>query len=240
MNRLLFILSFCLVCFSCVHAQKQAAHSLTAAPAKAAAFSELEAQMVRQGLVNVKRLIPDAILDIRYASENNFLQVNVYGGYRQCYLQPDVAAKLAKADSVLKSLKPGWKFVLFDCARPVSVQQKMWDALQMPAAEKGKYVSNPKNLSVHNLGAAVDLSLADEKSNYLDMGTDFDYFGELAYPFMEQTLLRQGKLNQSHIDNRTVLRVAMKKAGFSNVPHEWWHFNAFSREVARTKYVRID
>lgn len=209
-------------------------------PSKAVVFSELEIDMVKQGLVNIKRLIPDAILDIRYASENNFLKVSVYGDYKRCYLQPDVALKLVKADSILKSLKPGWKFVLFDCARPVSVQLKMWDALKMPAAEKGKYVSNPKNLSVHNVGAAIDLSLADEKGNYLDMGTDFDHFGDLAYPFMEQSLLKQGKLNESQVENRKTLRVAMKKAGFSNVPYEWWHFNAFSRNIARAKYVRID
>ena len=206
---------------------------------KSAQVSELEFKMMKAGLVNIKKHIPDAVLDIRYATDNNFLKVNVYGDYKQCYLQPDVALKLQKADSLLKVAHPGWKFVLYDCARPISVQVKMWNALKMPAAEKGKYVSNPQNLSVHNLGAAIDLGLADEKGIYLDMGTDFDYFGELAYPFMETQLLKSGKLTAKQVDNRKALRDAMKTAGFTNVPHEWWHFNAFSRNIARTKYQAV-
>ena len=203
-------------------------------------FSELETRLIRQGLVNVKKLIPDAILDIRYATANNFLGANVYGAFNQCYLQPDVARKLQKADSLLKASHAGWRLLLYDCARPVSVQQKMWDMLKMPAAEKGKYVSNPAHLSVHNLGAAVDLSLADETGKPVDMGTDFDHFGDLAYPFMEAQLLREGKLTENQVKNRQILRAAMKGAGFSGIPHEWWHFNSASRNLARDRYRKID
>lgn len=196
--------------------------------------------MRREGLVNVKYIIRDAILDIRYASEDNFMKTNVYGDYDQCYLQPEVAKKLRVADSILKRHKPGWRFVLYDCARPVSVQFRMWKSLDMPAAEKGKYLSNPNNLSVHNLGAAVDIALADENGKYADMGTEYDYFGELAYPFMESSMLAQGKLTGEQVENRKILRLALKTAGFTNVPHEWWHFNAFGRNIAKIKYKKID
>lgn len=196
--------------------------------------------MIRHGLKNVRYFIPDAVIDLRYASENNFLKTNVYGDFNACYLQADVIARLVKADSVLKVLKPGWRFVFYDCTRPVSVQKKMWEVLDVPIAEKGKYVSNPKNLSVHNLGAAVDISLADEKGNYADMGTDFDYFGELAYPFMENALLKKGLLSPEQVANRKVLREVMKQAAFSNQPYEWWHFNAYSRPLAKQKYNSVD
>ena len=119
------------------YAQRHALAEISAVPGFSRRFSALELQMIRQGLVNVQRYVPDAVLDIRYATENNFLGVNVYGRYDRCYLQPEVAAKLHRADSLLKVSRPGWKLVLYDCARPVSVQQKMWDALQMPRAEKG-------------------------------------------------------------------------------------------------------
>lgn len=240
MNRLFFGLCFLLSQSLASYAQQQALHPTATLPFSGVRFSEMEKTMIRQGLINVKYWIPDAILDIRYATDNNFLHVNVYGDYNKCYLQPDVVKKLQKADSLLKVTKPNWKFVMYDCARPVSVQVKMWDVLKMPAAEKGKYVSNPKNLSVHNLGAAVDIALADEQGKYLDMGTEFDYFGDLAYPFMESTLVQQGKLTQTQVENRKILRAAMKGAGFSNVPYEWWHFNAYSRNLAREKYGRID
>lgn len=240
MNRLLFILCFLWAAATGTYAQRNALAGVSAVPGFSQRFSALEMQMIRQGLVNIQRYVPDAVLDIRYATENNFLGVNVYGRYDRCYLQPEVAAKLHRADSLLKVSRPGWKLVLYDCTRPVSVQQKMWDALKMPRAEKGKYVSNPQNLSVHNLGAAVDLGLADERGRYADMGTEFDYFGELAYPFMEEQLLREGRLSAEQVANRQVLRSAMRRAGFSAIPHEWWHFNADSRNVARAKYIRID
>ncbi|MCG9910654.1 MAG: M15 family metallopeptidase [Flavobacteriales bacterium] len=207
---------------------------------KAVTISELEKRMIQHGLSNVKKHIPDAILDIRYATENNFLRKNVYGDFSSCYLQPDVVKKLKMADSLLKINKPGWKLVLYDCARPISVQKKMWDALEMPASEKGKYVSNPANHSVHNYGAAVDLALADENGNYADMGTEFDFFGELAYPFMESTFVKSGKLTSGQVANRQLLREVMKKAGFSGVPHEWWHFNACSRETAKKRYRAVE
>lgn len=240
MNRCLLLLCF-FVAHGCgLFAQSRSLARLCGVADVAGRFTGLELQLIRQGMVNAKKYVPDAILDVRYATTNNFLGVNVYGSYNLCYLQPDVALKLQRADSILKVTRPGWKFVLYDCARPVSVQQKMWDALKMPAAEKGKYVSNPKNLSVHNLGAAIDLGLADDKNAYVDMGTEFDYFGELAYPFMEGQLVRAGKLTEAQVQNRQVLRTAMRGAGFSGIPYEWWHFNSQSRHLARTRYGRVD
>lgn len=190
-------------------------------------------------MVNVLKRIPDAVADIRYSTDNNFLGIDFYGEYAGCYLQPDVAEKLRKADSLLKREKPGYRLLLWDCARPLAAQQKMWDALKMPASEKGKYVSNPANKSVHNFGAAVDLSLTDERGKPLDMGTDFDYFGPEAYPFLEEQLMRGGKLTPQQAENRKLLRRIMTGAGFRGVPYEWWHFNSCSRETAKSRYSWI-
>lgn len=203
-------------------------------------FSEMEMDMLRAGLVNVKAYLPDAILDIRYATDSNFVGVNVYGAYNKCYLQKDVAIKLQKADSILKRFYPGWKMVLYDCARPVSAQQILWDSLDVPIEEKGKYLSNPQNKSVHNFGAAVDLNLADVNGRYLDMGTDFDYFGQEAYPFMEKHYFHTGLFSQKQMENRRLLRQIMTLAGFRGVPHEWWHFNSCSREEARGNYTIVE
>jgi hypothetical protein len=42
-------------------------------------------------------------------------------------------------------------------------------------------VADPREHSIHNYGSAIDLTVADEKGKALDMGTTFDFFGELAY-----------------------------------------------------------
>jgi D-alanyl-D-alanine dipeptidase len=240
-NRIFLFLCFSIIIGGHLFSQRKALSSpVNASFNLLPRFTETELDMIRAGMVNVKRYIPDAILDIRYATHSNFVGINVYGSYNKCYLQKDVALRLQKADSILKATLPGYKFVLYDCARPVWAQQKLWDSLKVPLAEKGKYVSNPKNKSVHNFGAAVDLSLADPKSCSVDMGTPFDYFGEEAYPYMESHFLKTGVLNKEQVGNRQLLRKVMSAAGFRVVPHEWWHFNACSREKARAIYTYVE
>jgi D-alanyl-D-alanine dipeptidase len=113
----------------------------------------------------------------------------------------------------------------------------MWDAMDsLPPVERGKYVSNPKNRSLHNLGAAVDLTICDEFGNPLDMGTKYDDFREIAYPELEKHFLKTGELTNRHIENRELLRKVMRKEAFRNIPTEWWHFNACSRKDGLSKY----
>jgi D-alanyl-D-alanine dipeptidase len=98
-------------------------------------------------------------------------------------------------------------------------------------------VADPQKGSLHNFGVAVDLTVADGTNGEpLDMGTGFDYFGYPAYPDRETQMLREGKINQGHVNNRQILREVMNNAGFSGVGSEWWHFNAFSRKVAGEKF----
>ena len=100
-------------------------------------------------------------------------------------------------------------------------------------------MADPKEHSIHNYGSAIDLTVADEKGKPLEMGTKYDFFGEMAYPKEEARLLQAGKLSQKAIDNRLILRKAMKSAGFMPIEYEWWHFNAFSRKVAKEKFSVI-
>jgi D-alanyl-D-alanine dipeptidase len=97
-------------------------------------------------------------------------------------------------------------------------------------------VADPREHSIHNYGSAIDLTVADEKGNALDMGTKFDFFGELAYPSKERELLSKNKLSKKAYENRQILRNAMKSAGFMPIEYEWWHFNAFSRAEAKRRY----
>jgi D-alanyl-D-alanine dipeptidase len=198
--------------------------------------SALEMELDSLGLVNVQSLDSTILTDLKYSTPLNFIGVDVYGDFDQCYLQEDVAGKLVNAQKYLREKYPYYSLVVFDAVRPLSIQQKMWDTLALPPGEKIKYLSNPKHFSLHNYGAAVDLSIADQNGILLDMGTPFDFFGEKAHPVKEQELLATGELTQHEISNREILRSVMRKAGFFGIQTEWWHFNSCTREVAATKY----
>lgn len=199
-------------------------------------YTDIETHLIKMGLVNIKALEPSIKVDLRYSTTNNFMNTDVYGDWENAYLQPDVAEKLVLAQLLLKSKYPNYSLLILDAARPVSVQQKMWKMLDIPSVEKTKYLSNPQNGSLHNFGAAVDLTIVNEMGEELDMGTPYDFFGEEAHPAKEMQMLLEGKLTEEQINNRKLLRDVMRKAGFSQLPTEWWHFNSCSRPEAIQKY----
>lgn len=203
------------------------------APPPPPPMSEYERTFLDSGLVDVTTLDSQLIVQMMYSTEDNFVGVDVYGTLDKCYLRPEAAEKLLKAQEILHETHPGYNLLLFDCCRPRRVQQKMWDSLQMPF--KRNYLAPPWGEgSVHNYGCAVDLSIADSLGNELDMGTAFDFFGKEAQPQLEAAMLAQGKLTQEQLDNRMLLRKTMRKAGFWDIKTEWWHFNAFlTGEVKR-------
>lgn len=199
----------------------------------------MELKFLEMGLVNVQLLDFTIRVNLRYSSVNNFFGLDVYGNLEKAYLQPDVARKLSCAQEYLHALYPLYNLLIYDAARPVYVQQIMWDTVKMPVIEKTKYLSNPRRGSLHNYGAAVDITIADSMNIPLDMGTDFDYFGELAYPTKEHTMLQKGLLTNEQVNNRKLLRSVMSKAGFFNIQTEWWHFNSCTRYEAEQKYKII-
>ena len=196
--------------------------------------------MKEAGLVNVQVADPTILVDLKYSSEDNFIKADVYGDLDSCYLRPIALEKLVKAHELLKKERPDLRFLVYDGARPRSVQQLFWDKLDAPDSIKSDYVANPKTGSVHNFGCAVDLTLIDKDGVILDMGTEFDDFGELAYPKYEDKLLKEGKLSDKQVENRKLLRRLMKEAGFSEISSEWWHFNAISRDSAKVLYGIIE
>ena len=68
------------------------------------------------------------------------------------------------------------------------------------------------------------------------MGTKYDFFGHLAYPRFESQMLREGKLSEQQISNRTLLRKVMKSVNYVPITSEWWHFNFYSRKLAEEYY----
>lgn len=204
------------------------------------AVSSIESKMIELGLVDVQTLDPSIRVELKYSTTDNFLGMDVYEGMQRAYLQPDVAHMLVRAQQYLKTLDPALSLVVYDAARPRHIQQKMWDAVDAPFEEKIKFLANPRNGSLHNFGAAVDVSIVNESGEALDMGTPFDYMGELAYPRLEDQMLEKGLLSRYQLANRQLLRRVMRYGGFWGIQTEWWHFNACTRAEARERYSIIE
>ena len=192
-------------------------------------------------VVNIQELDPTILVDLRYSSNNNFLKKDMYGDLEECFLRRKPAEMLCQANKHLKASHPELRLLVFDGLRTRSVQKKLWDALDtIPISVRTQFVADPEKGSIHNYGAAVDLTLALENGSELDMGTEYDHFGELAFPALEDSLLALGKLTDKQIENRTILRKIMKKAGFSTIDSEWWHFDAFSYNETKNKYTIVE
>lgn len=169
-----------------------------------------QSKMLKGKFVNIKSLSNDFILDIKYATADNFLKQAVYD-CGECYLREATAKALLAAQK--EFVKRGYSLKLFDCYRPLSVQKKMWKIL--PGTH---YVANPAKGSKHNRGAAVDLTLVDlATGKELDMGTPFDTFSPRAHHTYTQ-------LPKEVLDNRKLLKEVMDKYNFKSIYSEWWHY----------------
>ncbi len=213
----------------------------TVASATKPTIPEIEQRMIAQGLVNIQMLDSTIMVELKYSTTDNFVHSDVYGELTRAYLQVKPAEKLVKANQYLKVKHPTYRLLVYDAARPLTVQHTFWNLLDsIPPKKREDFVSNPAIGSIHNYGSAVDLTVYDLVTKKpLDMGTEYDFFGDLAYPRLENMMLKKGKLTQEHINNRLVLRKAMEQAGYERIESEWWHFNAMARVQAKAKYKII-
>jgi D-alanyl-D-alanine dipeptidase len=180
-----------------------------ALPVVALAALHLSAAPGPDELVDVARAVPGIQLDLRYATADNFLREAVYPCGR-CLLRRPAAEALARAQAALAEKGLGLR--VWDCYRPPAVQRKMWALV--PDA---RYVANPAKGSIHNRGAAVDLTLVDAEGRALTMPTAFDDFSAAA--------AAEAPASTEAARNRATLRAAMEAAGFAGIRSEWWHFD---------------
>lgn len=164
-------------------------------------------------MVELVRLDPTIKLDIRYATDNNFVGRKVYPEAR-AFLQKPAAKALLKVHQELK--KQGLGLVIFDGYRPWSITKLFWE---VTPEDKRKFVADPAKGSKHNRGCAVDLSIYEVKTGQLlEMPSAYDEFTERASPDYPGGTLQQRA-------NRELLRKLMQSHGFTVNPNEWWHFD---------------
>lgn len=189
----------------------------------------------------VNKFNKSIFIELKYATNDNFMKRKLYDTLKTAYLQLEVAQRLAKVQDELTKINPNYHLLVYDATRPLSVQWEMWKALDsIPVAERVNFVSNPRNGSVHNYGAAVDLTICDKNGKPIDMGAGYDDIRKIAYPSLEAIYLKSGELSIKQVENRKLLRKVMTSQGFRNIPTEWWHFNAFSRDECKKRFSVIE
>ncbi len=202
-----------------------------------AVAQDWDVKMKEYGLVDVTTMCNTFIVDIRYASTNNFVGKNMYGDFTQTYLIKDAAVSLVKAQEALKRIDPDYSLIIYDAARPQSVQQTMWD--EVKGTPQQQYVARPAKGGTHNFGVAVDVGLA-YKGEPVDMGTEFDCFTEDAHITSERWLVKKGRISEEALKNRQLLRKVMTEAGYKTYRHEWWHFERYRIKYARATFKLLD
>lgn len=194
-------------------------------------------QLARQGYQEIEQCDPTIHVSLMYARPDNFCGVVLYHDLREAFLHPEAMRGLQKAQAYLKQLRPDLSLKVYDAARPMHIQQRMWD--EVKHTSKAIYVSNPAHGGgMHNYGMAVDITLCTLKGDTLDMGTKIDYMGKAAHIDNEAALVSAHIISPEARRNRQLLRQVMRYGGFMPLRTEWWHFNKCSRAVAK-KYYKV-
>lgn len=202
-------------------------------------LTQIDMLMRRHGLVDVRTLNQDILVDLRYSTENNFVGIDMYGDLQKAYLERGFAQRVASAQSELSRVRPGYRLIIYDAARPMSTQRRMYELVE--GTPLSVYVAPAKRGGRHNYGVAVDLSIVDDKGNTLDMGSDFDHFGETSHMDKTDSLYKQGKISAQVVQNRQLLTEVMRHAGLHPYVREWWHYQEFiSMSEVRKRYKRLD
>ena len=216
---LFYILISCIVTLGCGCASDRAVYS-----------GYVPGANLPEGFVYLDKVIPNIVLEMRYASKNNFTG-RVIDGYEapKCILTRQAAEALKNVQEELNRYSLSLK--IFDAYRPqrsVDDFVKWWKDSSDIRMKNEYYPDVPKEQlfregyislkSAHSRGSTVDLTIVMLPQNQeLSMGGNFDLFGELS-----NTEYKNVKPFQKV--NRLLLKSVMEKHGFINYQMEWWHY----------------
>ena len=192
--------------------------------------------------INLKTIIPNIILDIRYYTNNNFIGKQI-DGYNKpiALLTKEAATSLKEVNNELS--KKGYKLKIFDAYRPTiavdhfirwskdlndqKMKKEYYPDIDKSQLIKKGYIAEQ---SSHSRGSTIDLTLVDSNNQELDMGGTFDYFGEISFP-------NYPNLTKEQLNNRQLLKDTMLKHGFIQNTNEWWHFTLLNEPFPNTYFI---
>lgn len=162
-------------------------------------------------LVCVTDYIPGILVELRYATPDNFTGQTIYD-FSDAWLRYGTVKKLMIVQNTLK--ESGYCLKIWDAYRPSDAQFRLWDVV--PDAT---WVANPyTGHSSHSNGGTVDLTIVYRDGSLLEMPTDFD-------DFTPQADRDYSDVSDEARDNAMLLEQTMTAAGFDGYAGEWWHFS---------------
>lgn len=214
--------------------------------------------MMRQyNLIDITTLDSSIRVDLKYSSTDNFMGVDMYGSLDKAYLERDFANRVVKAQRILKERHPEYTLLIYDAARPISVQRAMRKSVE--GTEFERFVADGTRGGRHNYGVAVDLTIATLDGIPLDMGAGFDDFTVAAsvkgtpdnadpstrtldiYRTYINDMAERGVISHEAAQNRMLLIEVMHAAGLYPYRNEWWHFEEImSISATREQYKLLD
>lgn len=203
---------------------------------------DFDAKMQEYKLVDIQTLegAEDIIVELKYSTTDNFVGKDMYGDLEKAYFTPDFARKVVRAQQILRERYPQYTLMIYDAARPISVQRYMRKLVE--GTPQQSFVADGSKGGRHNYGVAVDLTIATLQGEPLDMGAGFDDFTDKAavkgtsdtgdnanrnikvYSAYVNNLAKSGAISVEAAKNRLILIEVMLEAGLYPYRREWWHF----------------
>ena len=231
--------------------------SLYSLSASAQKTTDFDALMHDYGLVNIHDIDNTILVDLKYSTQDNFVGKDMYGSLNTAYFEREFALRIAHAHQLLKKRNPNYRLLIYDAARPISVQRAMRKCVEGTPFES--FVADGTKGGRHNYGVAVDLTIATSDGKPLDMGAPFDDFSDTAavkgtadtdeaatrtpkvYRAYANEQVKNGVLSREAADNRILLIEVMHEAGLMPYRREWWHFEELmSMSDTRATYKLLD
>ena len=216
-----------------------------------------DSMMQEYDLVAINTLDGDILVDLKYSTTDNFVGKDMYGDLDRAYFVRDFADRVVAAQRILQAKHPQYTLLIYDAARPISVQRTMRKAVE--GTEFENFIADGTKGGRHNYGVAVDLTIATLDGKPLDMGAEFDDFTVAAYVkgtpdnsdpttrTMEvyrsyiMDMAKRGLISPEAANNRLLLIEVMHDVGLYPYRREWWHFEEIiSMSSTREKYKLLD
>ena len=216
-----------------------------------------DVKMQEYNLVDVRELDSNILVDLKYSTTDNFVGIDMYGDLETAYLEREFAKRVVQAQQILKLRHPEYTLLIYDAARPISVQRAMRECVE--GTELENFVADGTLGGRHNYGVAVDLTIATSDGVPLDMGTGFDNLTVAAavkgtadnsdpstrtvkvYTDYINSLAKRGVISYEAAVNRIMLVEIMHEAGLYPYRREWWHYEEIiSITATRNKYKLLD
>lgn len=215
--------------------------------------TDFDALMKEYGLVDIEMLDDEILVELKYSTTDNFVGEDMYLDLERAYLEESFAERVVEAQRLLKSRYPEYTLLIYDAARPISVQRYMRSIVEGTPFQN--FVADGSRGGRHNYGVAVDLTIAHADGTPLDMGAGFDDFSDAAavkgtpdtddittrtidvYREYVNSLALSGVITFEAAHNRILLLEVMCEAGLVPYRREWWHFEEIiSIDATRKKY----